>query len=61
MAQLSHQRDSRHHLLLGSRGCRPLALALQQDQLLLRPCPDTPEELEQVLDTAAATGKFWPC
>ena len=32
-------------------------LALQQDQLLLRPCPDTPEELEQVLDNAAATGQ----
>ena len=32
-------------------------LALQQDQLLLRPCPDTPEELERVLDTAAATGQ----
>ena len=32
-------------------------LALQQDQLLLRPCPDTPAELELVLDTAAATGQ----
>ena len=32
-------------------------LALQRDQLLLRPCPDTPEELQAVLDTAAATGQ----
>jgi precorrin-2/cobalt-factor-2 C20-methyltransferase len=32
-------------------------LALQQDQLLVRPCPDTPEELEVVLDTAATTGQ----
>ena len=32
-------------------------LALQQDQLLLRPCPDTPDELMQVLDNAAATGQ----
>ena len=27
-------------------------LALQQDQLLLRPCPATPEELERVLERA---------
>ena len=32
-------------------------LALQQDQLLVRPCPDTPEELGVVLDTAATTGQ----
>ena len=32
-------------------------LALQQDQLLLRPCPDSPDELMQVLDNAAATGQ----
>ena len=32
-------------------------LALQQDQLLVRPCPDTSEELELVLNTAATTGQ----
>ena len=48
VARLSHHRHSWNHLMLRCSCCGPLAShALQQDQLLVRPCPDTPEELER--------------
>lgn len=39
-----------------SAAVRPWPLALQQDALLVRPTPDTPQALEELLDAAATTG-----
>lgn len=49
--------DPGDHLGGGGGGGRGLALALQREGLLIRPTPETPAELEALLDRAEREGE----